>query len=325
MPTETSKPRIRRSYPEGSGRLERLLDAGTFAVTAEVTPPLSSDPGRLLDSALPLKDLADAINITDGVRARAHMASVAAAAALVSAGIEPVLQLITRDRNRIALQGLLLGAAALGIRNVLCLTGDPPAAGDQPEAKPVFDLTSPELIATAAAMRDDGTIPSGREIAVPPRLFIGATDTPIDPPPGWRPDRLEAKLDAGADFVQTQLCFDAGVARRYAARLEELGLGARVPMLIGLGPLGSAGAPRWMRENLPGAVVPDAVVRRMEGARDARREGRHICVELIQELREVPGIAGVHLMAPRNEAEIPRTIVDSGVLSERTPETAAGT
>lgn len=324
MPSETSKPRIHRYYPEGRGRLERVLDAGAFAVTAEVTPPLSSDPGQLLERALPLKGLADAVNVTDGVRARAHMASVAAAATLASAGIEPVLQLISRDRNRIALQGLLLGAAALGIRNILCLAGDPPAAGDQPEAKPVFDLTSPELIATAAAMRDEGTIPSGREIAVRPRLFIGAADTPIDPPPGWKPERLVAKLDAGADFVQTQLCFDAGVARRYAARLGELGVGARVPMLIGLGPLGSAGAPRWMRENLPGVVVPDAVIRRMEGARDAKREGRHICVELIQELREVPGIAGVHLMAPRNEAEIPRAIVDSGVLSERAPEFAAG-
>ena len=315
----------RRSYPEGRGQLERVLDTGAFAVTAEVTPPLSSDPGELLSRAIPLNGLADAVNVTDGVRARAHMASVAAAATLAAAGIEPVLQLITRDRNRIALQGLLLGAAALGIRNVLCLTGDPPEAGDQPMAKPVFDLLSPELIATAVTMRDNGTTPSGREIATAPRLFVGATDTPIDPPVGWKPDRLEAKVNAGAEFIQTQLCFDVGVVRRYVARLGELGMSRKVRMLIGIGPLGSAAAPRWMRENLPGATVPDAVVRRMEGATDAKREGRQICVELMQELQEVPGIAGVHLMAPRNEAEVPRVIADSGVLSGRAPVSAAGT
>ncbi len=312
-----------RSYPEGRGQLERVLDAGAFAITAEVTPPLSSDPAELLASASPLKGLADAVNVTDGVRARAHMASVAAAATLAGAGIEPVLQLITRDRNRIALQGLLLGAAALGIRNILCLTGDPPASGDQPQAKPVFDLTSSGLIATAVAMRDRGTIPSGREIATAPRLFIGATDTPFDPPADWKPDRLEAKVNAGADFVQTQLCFDAGVVRRYTARLEASGLGRRVPMLVGIGPLGSAAAPRWMRENLPGTVVPDAVVQRMEGVAEPKREGRRICIELMQELEEVPGVAGVHLMAPRNEAEIPRTIEESGVLSARSKVSAA--
>ena len=314
----------RGSNPEGRGQLERVLDTGAFAVTAEITPPLSSDPDELLVNAIPLKGLADAVNVTDGIRARAHMASVAAAAILAAAGIEPVLQLITRDRNRIALQGLLLGAAALGVRNVLCLTGDPPEAGDQPLAKPVFDLTSPELIATAAAMRDSGTIPSGREITTPPRLFIGATDTPIDPPAGWRPDRLEAKVNAGAEFVQTQLCFDVGVVRRYAASLQESGMSRRPRMLIGIGPLGSAAAPRWMRENLPGAIVPDSVVRRMEGAAEPKREGRRLCVELMQELREVPGVAGVHLMAPRNEAEIPRVIEDSGVVSARTRVSAAG-
>ena len=313
-----------RLYPEGRGQLERILDAGIFAVTAEVTPPLSSDPRELLDRASPLKELADAVNVTDGVRARAHMASLASAATLAAAGIEPVLQLITRDRNRIALQGLLLGAAALGIRNILCLAGDPPAAGDQPMAKPVFDLTSPELIATATAMRDQGTIPSGREITTAPRLFVGTTDTPIDPPTGWKPDRLEAKVKAGADFIQTQLCFDVDVVRRYTARLEEVGIGRGVPMLVGIGPLGSAGAPRWMRENLPGTVVPDAVVRRMEGASDTKREGRRICVELMQELQDVPGVAGVHLMAPRNEAEVPRAIEDSGVLSARAQVSAAG-
>ena len=313
-----------RSYPEGRGQLERVLEAGAFAVTVEVTPPLSSDPAELLARAVPLKGLADAVNVTDGVRARAHMASLAAAATLAAAGIEPVLQLITRDRNRIALQGLLLGAAALGIRNVLCLSGDPPAAGDQPATAPVFDLTSAELIATAAAMRDAGTIPSGRAITARPNLYLGAADAPVDPPPDWTPDRLVAKVNAGADFIQTQFCFDVDVMRRYAARLEALGMSQRARILVGIGPLGSAAAPRWMRENLPGVVVPDSVVRRMEGAADAKREGRHICVELIQELREVPGIAGVHLMAPRNEAEVPRTIEDSGVLSARVPVSAAG-
>ena len=220
----SSKQGAAAAVKAGPGGLERVLAAGHFALTAEVTPPLSSNPARLLDKALPLKGYADAVNVTDGASARAHMSSVASAAILVQNGIEPILQVTCRDRNRIAIQSDLLGAAALGVRNVLVLTGDDPKAGDQPETKPVFDLNSTAVIATEKAMRDEAKLPSGREITDPPQLFIGAADLPMDPPAGWKADGLKAKADAGARFVQTQFCFDMKIVRRYAAALGALGL-----------------------------------------------------------------------------------------------------
>ena len=301
----------------GPGGLERVLRAGHFALTAEVTPPLSSNPARLLEKALPLKGYADAVNVTDGASARAHMSSVASAAILVQNGIEPILQVTCRDRNRIAIQSDLLGAAALGVRNVLVLTGDDPKAGDQPETKPVFDLNSTAVIATAKAMRDDAKLPSGREIQDPPQLFIGAADLPIDPPAGWKADGLRAKADAGAQFVQTQFCFDMAIVRRYAERLGELGLTERLSILIGIGPLSSAKSARWMRQNLYGTTIPDAIIERMEAAREPKQEGARLCAELLQELAEIPGIAGAHLMAPLNEAAVPTAIEASGLLKRR--------
>jgi methylenetetrahydrofolate reductase (NADPH) len=282
-----------------------------------VTPPLSSNPARLLDKALPLKGYADAVNVTDGASARAHMSSVASAAILVQNGIEPILQVTCRDRNRIAIQSDLLGAAALGVRNVLVLTGDDPKAGDQPETKPVFDLNSTAVIATAKAMRDEAKLPSGREISDPPQLFIGAADLPIDPPAGWKADSLKAKADAGAQFVQTQFCFDMAIVRRYAARLGELGLTERLAILIGIGPLSSARSARWMRQNLYGTTIPDAIIERMEAAKEPKQEGARICAELLQQLAEIPGVAGAHLMAPLNEAAVPTAIEASGLLKRR--------
>ncbi|MBM3516967.1 MAG: methylenetetrahydrofolate reductase [Alphaproteobacteria bacterium] len=300
-----------------SGHLERALRARYFAITAELTPPLSADPEALLAPARPLKGLVDAVNVTDGAGARAHMAALAAAALLVGAGIEPVLQINTRDRNRIALQGLLLGASALGVPNVLCLSGDPPSVGDQPEAKGVFDLKSGELMATAVAMRDQSRLPSGRAIGSPPRLLIGGADMPLDPAPDWEPKALRDKLAAGIDFVQTQFCFDAALLGRYIARLGDLGITERLFILVGLGPLASARQARWMRDNLPGTHVPDAILARLEGARDQASEGRRVCAELMAEYRQIPGVAGVHLMAPRNVEAIPQTIRDSGVLGTK--------
>jgi methylenetetrahydrofolate reductase (NADPH) len=296
--------------------LRSLLQQRRFAITAEVTPPVSADPQRLLEKALPLKGYADAVNVTDAASAKSTMSSVAAAAILVQAGIEPVLQITCRDRNRIALQNDLLGAAALGIRNVLVLTGDDPKLGDQPEAKPVFDLDAKSLIATAVRMRE-GELMNGRKIQGTPDLFLGAADLPVDPAPGWAPKSLEAKIDAGAEFAQTQFCMDVGVVRRYAARLAEHGLTERVGVLIGIAPLASAKSARWMREHLYGTVIPDEVVARMEAAPDPREEGKRICVELLQQLAEIPGVAGAHIMAPLNEAAIPEAIERSGLLSRR--------
>jgi methylenetetrahydrofolate reductase (NADPH) len=294
------------------------LQAGRFVITAEVVPPVSCNPADLLAKALPLRGFADAVNVTDGAGARAHMSAMAAAALLIGAGIEPVLQLTCRDRNRIALQGELMGAAALGVRNLLLLRGDDPTAGDQPDAKPVFDLDSRKLIETARAIRD-GKMPHGVPVAGAARFFIGAADSPIDPPPGWQPDGLVAKVAAGVQFVQTQFCMDTAVMRRYTARLAEAGLAGRVFLLIGVNPLRSAKSAAWMRSHLFGTIIPDAIVARLERAKDAAAEGRKICVETIEELSRIPGVAGVHVMAPGNEAAVSEVIA----AARRTVATAA--
>jgi methylenetetrahydrofolate reductase (NADPH) len=291
--------------------LLRKLRGGEFVVTAEINPPVSTDPAEFLQRAMPLKGLATAINVTDGAGAKVHLSSLAAAHFLVQAGFEPIFQMTCRDRNRLALQGDLLGAAALGIHNVLVLAGDDPRLGDQPEAKPVFDLNSRELIAMAARMRSEKVLPSNVKISGKLDLVLGAADVPVDPPADWNPKGLLGKAEAGADFVQTQFCMDAGVVRRYAARLHELGF--KLPILIGVAPIPSARSARWMREKLFGTLIPDATVERLEKAADPKEEGSKICIELLQELVEIPGIAGAHVMAPQNFSQIPRVIADSGV------------
>jgi methylenetetrahydrofolate reductase (NADPH) len=289
-------------------QLQRALASGRFAITAEVTPPVSCNRDDLLAKALPLKGLADAVNVTDGAGARAHLGAQAAAAILLSNDIEPVLQLTCRDRNRLALQSDLLGAAALGLRNLLVLRGDDPTAGDQPDAKPVFDLDSGALIQTAVGIRDRGELPSGRKVIGKADFFIGAADMPIDPPAGWTPKSLQAKIAAGAQFAQTQFCMDIEVVRRYMARLAEQGLTERIAILIGVVPLKSGRSARWIKEHLYGAIIPDDIVERLEYAGDAAAEGRQICVDFIEQLATVPGVAGAHVMAPNNEAAIPDVI-----------------
>jgi methylenetetrahydrofolate reductase (NADPH) len=292
------------------GALERRLRAGEFAITAEITPALSADPQNLIERAAPLRGLADAVNITDGAGARAHLDVLSAALLLARTGLEPVLQLTCRDRNRIALQSLLIGAAALGLRNVLALRGDETNAGDQPEAKAVFDLDTNSLLATAARLRDRGELPHGSAVGGSMKFFLGAADSPIDPPSDWRPTHLQRKLDAGAQFVQTQFCMDAGVVRRYLARLVEHGITQRAFMLIGLAPLASARSAYWIRDRLHGSIIPDALIRRLEGAAGQRSEGQRICVELMQELSDIPGVAGVHLMAPFHDSAVPEVIAE---------------
>jgi methylenetetrahydrofolate reductase (NADPH) len=295
-----------------ASELQTRLRRGQFVVTAEITPPVSTDPAEFLRRVMPLKGLATAVNVTDGAGAKVHLSSLAAAHFLVQSGIEPIFQMTCRDRNRLALQGDLIGACALGIHNILVLAGDDPKLGDQPEAKPVYDVDSRGLIEMAARMRSAGTLPTGTKIDGGVHLVLGAADIPADPAPGWDPKGLLAKVAAGADFVQTQFCMDMGVVRRYAARLLELGF--RTPILIGIAPIPSAKSARWMREKLFGTRIPDEMVARLEGAADPKREGRRICVEVLQQLAEIPGIAGAHVMAPMNFAEIPAAIEESGVI-----------
>ena len=300
-----------------ASELQRQLRSGTFVVTAELTPPVSSDPTEFIDRALTLRGLVTAVNVTDGAGARAHMSSLAAAHFLVKNGIEPILQLTCRDRNRIALQGELLGAVALGIRNVLALRGDDPRSGDQPDTKAVFDLDTTGLLAMAQRMRTQGLLPSGTEIKGAVELVLGAAELPVDPPADWRPDGLKAKLEAGADFVQTQFCMDAGVVRRYAARLLDMGIAQRLPILIGVAPIASVRSARWMKEKLYGTLIPESIVTRLERAADPKSEGRKICIELMQQLVDTPGIAGVHVMAPQNHAALAEVIAASGVRGKK--------
>jgi methylenetetrahydrofolate reductase (NADPH) len=297
--------------------LQKRLRDGSFVVTAELSPPVSTDPSEFVERALELRRLVAAINVTDGAGSKAHMSSLAAAHFLVRNGVEPILQITCRDRNRIALQAELLGAVALGIRNILALRGDDPKLGDQPDTKPVFDLDTIALLATAQRMRTEGVLPSGAEIKGSVRLVLGAAELPVDPPEGWRPNGLLAKMQAGAEFIQTQFCMDADAVRRYAARLLELGVAQELPILIGVAPIPSARSARWMKEKLYGAIIPERIVKRLEGAADPKSEGKKICVELLQQLAETPGVAGAHVMAPAFHSAIGPVVEASGVIGAR--------
>jgi methylenetetrahydrofolate reductase (NADPH) len=293
------------------GTLQERLRQGRFVMTAEIVPPVSCNATELIDTAAALKGVADAVNVTDGAGARAHMSALAAASLLLGAGIEPILQITCRDMNRIALQSELMGAAALGIRNLLLLTGDDPKAGDQPDTKPVFDVDSRTLIETARQLRDDGTLPTGRKVGGHADFFIGAADMPIDPPHGWQPDALLAKIKSGAQFAQTQFCMDAAIVRRYVGVLEKAGITRSLSLLIGVNPLRSAKSARWMKNHLYGTIIPDAIIARLEKAADPAREGKRICVELIEELSSIRGVAGVHVMAPGNDRAIAEVISEA--------------
>ncbi len=325
MPTDFDEPIAPVAPPPGHsspGRLERVLRAGRFAVTAELNPPDSADPREVYDRALVLSEVCDAINATDASAANTHMSSVSVCALLTRSGYAPVMQMSCRDRNRIAIQGDVLGAAAMGVATILCLTGDGVQAGDEPGAKPVFDLDSITLLETIRIMRDEGRFLSGRKLTAPPRVFLGAAENPFAPPYDFRPLRLAKKVAAGAQFFQTQFCFDVPLLRLFMTRVRDLGLHERCFILVGVGPLASARAARWMRSNVPGVHIPDEIVARIEHAAKPRLEGQRLCVEIIQQIREIEGVAGVHVMAYRQEELVSEIITDSGVLRGRRPRDA---
>jgi len=302
-------------YISGS-RLERILRAGRFAVTAELNPPDSADPQEVYDAALVLSRVCDAINATDASGANCHMSSVAICALLTRAGYEPVMQVSCRDRNRIAIQGDVLGGAAMGVKNLLCLTGDDTTVGDQPEAKRVFDLDSIHLLRTVKIMRDQGQYLSGRKITHPPRLFLGAAVNPFVQPYDWRPLRLAKKIEAGANFIQTQYCFDVPRFRKFMQQVRDLGIDQKVCLLVGVGPLRSDRAAEFMRTKVPGVVIPDEVVDRLRKTPSEKKQevGKQICVEIIQQVREIDGVAGIHVMAYRQEELVAEIIEEAGLL-----------
>ena len=301
------------------GRFERVLRAGHFAVTAEIAPPDSADPADVYARAMDFDGYVDAINATDGSGANCHMSSMGICALLTRRGYSMILQMSCRDRNRIAMQGDMLGASAMGVANVLCLTGDGVQSGDHPEAKPVFDMDSISALGMVRQMRDESAFLSGRSLSTPPRLFLGAAANPFAPPLDFRPQRLAKKVAAGAQFVQTQYCFDVDRLRTYMARVRDLGLLEKVFVLPGVGPLASAKSAEWIRKNVAGVHIPDAVIQRLAGAKDQKQEGVELCIELMQEIKEIEGVSGIHLMAYRQERRIGEIVTKSNVLGTRVP------
>ena len=298
-------------------RLERILHAGTFAVTAEVVPPRSADGGTVIEQARALVGYADAVNVTDNPTGAAHMSSVAGAALVRRAGLEPVVQLTCRDRNRLGLTADLLGAWALGARNVLCLTGDPPSTGDHPDARAVYDMDVLELIRLVARLRDEGRTLMGQSIEPAPRYFIGVADQPLVP--DYDPARLEQKADAGADFVQTQIVYDVDAFGEWADKIRPRGIFERMFVLAGVAPLLSARSTRFMREHLPGVVVPDRMVEELERARpDGSEAGLALTVEVLAGLRAVPGLVGAHVMGLGKEEPVRHVIERAGLLPRPT-------
>lgn len=300
-----------------SSTLERVLRKGWFGITAELNPPDSADPRDVLAAVEPLRNVADSINATDASGANCHMSSMGICALMVRAGLSMVMQISCRDRNRIAIQGDVLGAAAMGVSNILCLTGDGVGVGDQPGSRPVFDFDSVSLLRTLRTMRDDATFLSGRKLTTAPRLFLGAAENPCVPPAEWRAHRLLKKVNAGADFIQTNYIFDLDRFRAFMNKVRDLGLHERVYILAGVGPLPSARTARWMRANVPGIHIPDALIDRLERATKPAEEGKKLCIDLIQQLREIEGVSGVHIMAYRREHLVHDIIEESGLMRER--------
>ena len=279
--------------------LEEKLRAKQFVVTAEITTFDGVDADQVRQRARMIAPYVNAINCTDNTGARVHLSSVACGALIVQMGLEPVVQLTCRDRNRIALQSDFLGAAALGVRNILCLTGDDVGAGDHPDAKPVFDLDSIQLIRLAKTLRDEKKYLSGRKIKPAPEFFIGAAENPFAPPLDYRPERLAKKVEAGAQFIQTQLIFDIAVFKEFMRRVREEGLTERVYILAGVGFLKSLKVALFLRDKVPGVVLPEALIERLRGVPESQQEaeGMEIWAELIEQLREIEGVAGVHLFS----------------------------
>lgn len=301
------------------GRLERVLRRGEFAVTTELNPPDSANPEDVYERAAVFDGWVDGINAVDASGANCHMSSVGICALLTRMGYAPIMQIACRDKNRIAIQGDVLGGAAMGVCNIMCLTGDGVQAGDQPGAKPVFDLDCMSLLETVRIMRDNSKFLSGRKLTTPPKVFLGAAINPFAPPYDFRPYRLAKKIEAGAQFVQSQYCFDVPMFREYMKKVRDLGLNEKCYILVGVGPMASAKTAKWIRSNVPGIHIPDSIIARLEGAQDQKKEGKQLCIDIINEVKEIEGVSGIHVMAYRQEEYVAEIVHDSGVLKGRQP------
>ena len=298
-----------------SSKLEKILKQGHIAVTSECGPPRGSDPEVIIKKGKLIKDHVDCVNITDNQTSMTRMCSLAACVHLKQMGIEPVLQMVTRDRNRIALQSDILGAASFDIHNILCLTGDHQSFGDCPEGQNVHDLDSMQLIQTVRYMRDEGKFLGGDEISRPPDMFVGAAANPFADPFEVRVPRLAKKIACGVEFIQTQCIYNLDKFEEWMKRLRERGLHEKVYIMAGMTPMKSAGMAKFMKNRVPGMDVPDEVVKRLAGVEKKKQaqEGIDICVEAIQRLKEVEGVAGFHVMAIEWEEKVPEIVERSGL------------
>jgi methylenetetrahydrofolate reductase (NADPH) len=294
--------------------LEKVLESGHFAVTAEAGPPRGAVPSVIQRKGELLKPCCDALNVTDNQTAIVRMSSISGCILLKQLGVDPVMQVVCRDRNRIALQSDILGAIALGIGNVLCLTGDHQKFGDHPSAKGVFDLDSIQLIQMLSQMRDEKKFLSGEKISGEVPLFIGAAENPYADPFEYRVLRLVKKVRAGADFIQVQAIFDVGKFTKWMEMVTDRGLDKEIHILAGIIPIRSVGMARYMRDNVPGVSVPDEIVTRMEDAKDTREEGLKICLEIIEQIKDIPGVHGIHIMAVAWEDIVPAIVEKAGLL-----------
>ena len=296
-------------------KLEKILAAGHLAVTSECGPPRGSDPKAITDKAEMIKDHVDAINITDNQTSVTRLCSLAACIRLKTIGLEPVLQMVTRDRNRIALQSDILGAASFDINNILCLSGDHQQFGDSAKGQNVFDLDSMQLIQTIRYMRDEGKFLGGDEIKRPPRMFVGAAANPFADPFEIRVPRLAKKIAAGAEFIQTQCIYNLDKFELWMKQARDRGLHEKVYILAGLTPFKSAGMAKYMKNRVPGMDVPDDVVKRMSGVAKEKQaeEGIKICVESIHRLKELEGVKGFHIMAIEWEEKVPEIVEEGGL------------
>jgi len=289
-------------------KLRKSLNDNKFVFTAETSPPDSGSKIDVIDQVKSLKGLADAINVTDGAGANSHMSALATAAIIAEDGIEPILQFTTRDRNRIAIQGDLLGGWALNIPNILCLYGDEVKSGDQPEAKEVRDLDTISLLKTANNIKINKNYPSGRKIANAPDFFIGGADTPFKINDDFDGANLFKKIDVGVEFFQTQYAFDELILQKYMKRLNQLGIISKVYFIVGLGIIKSAKSARWMNANLFGINIPDDIIKRIDKSENEKAEGKKICIELIQKYKSIDGVSGIHLMGYKQEEDIASVI-----------------
>jgi methylenetetrahydrofolate reductase (NADPH) len=296
------------------GKLERILADGGFAVTGELGPPKHCGLEPVLNNIGHLKKAVDAANVTDNQTAIVRISSLATCAISMREGLEPVLQMTVRDRNRIALQSDVLGAGALGLPNLLCLSGDHQSLGSHPESRGVYDLDSMQLIQMVKTMRDEGKFQNGDEIKVPPKLFIGAVWSPFSEPVGIRIPRLAKKIDAGANFIQTQGIFNVEKFAESMKEVRKLGLHEKAHMIVGVIPVKSVGAARYMQKNVSGVDVPDSIVERLKGAEDPAEEGITMAQEIIKELRGIEGVHGVHIMAILWEKMVPTIAEGAGLL-----------